>query len=147
MAVLEVKNPAVLNLPQFVNLLNKAFEKGAQVDEETARLEISRLIHHEDLGILVGQEGGEWKSLAILMSTSCKLFPGSRVYHLFNEGSRTLLNLMMSAISDWSLSRGHDKIYAFNANQGRDGAFARMFKAAGRPEVLGTQYVFHLGGE
>jgi len=72
--IFRVRSEDAFNLPEFRNLIEEAFSGGIPVDSETAVLELSRLIEHPSLNIIVAKEDGKMKGLSIAMLPSCLLF-------------------------------------------------------------------------
>lgn len=142
--IFRVRSEDAFNLPEFRNLIEEAFSGGIPVDSETAVLELSRLIEHPSLNIIVAKEDGKMKGLSIAMLPSCLLFQDPQVYHFFSKGSREMREMLMARTIEFFKIHKYETFIGSTFRPDKGKAFQRLFRSAGRSELIASSFRFKM---
>jgi hypothetical protein len=141
--VLPLQNPAALEIPEIAALMRRAFERNAPCPLDVALAELPKYIGEPNLGFFVGREDGVFNGLVIGMLPSTPLMGAPTVWFMANFGSRALLDTLAASISLFFAQAGHVRFETLNRN-GRDRAFARLFRNVGHVRPIGTAFEFQI---
>lgn len=68
------------------------------------------------------------------------------VVHFHNDGSRALTHMMVKSTLDFIRQAGYTTYKAFNQSGRPDKVWLRIFKQGGKPQFVGSAYIFDLEG-
>lgn len=141
--ILRLRNPVAFFEDGLGSMIVGAFADDKFSDGEAIRAELARLAADDYVCILAGRENDRWRGLSVIMEPKSKLFQNPQVYWFYNKGTARLRRELVRSTVAWIRERGYDTFTTANRD-GRDMVFARLFAAAGEPEIIGTIFAFEL---
>ncbi|TVR78991.1 MAG: hypothetical protein EA405_13660 [Rhodospirillales bacterium] len=142
-----IANPAAYALPEVHEFVLRAFSKGATVGPRDALMELIANAQNESLVVMMWREGGLFRGMAVVILPVSRLMPAASVLHFYTEGTGRLRSAMANSIVEVVKSAGFDKIETMNLRSGRDAAFERMWRTAGKVSRVGTLFEIDIGGD
>lgn len=151
MNVVQVKNPAVLLLPEVQEMLQRAVEKAPHMAPrglDSIAVDLYGLILDECRFFLLAWEDGKPSGFAFGSFPSGNLFPYPSVGMLYNEGSKAALRALSQALKNTILSKGYRKVYTMNVTGRSDKAWEKVIAPEGvSSTVAGSVMVLEVGEE
>lgn len=143
MKLLNITDPNIFINPNMQYFMLRSLATSPLMpDADAALLEIVDLLHTGLLGVFVTCDD-DWNlhGMALVENNPSALSPGCTVLHFVNDGNHESRKLLIQAIIEFARSGGYTKIRGFDVNH-KPAAFARLFKACGRPSSLGEIFEF-----
>lgn len=134
MEVIQLKNPRALMLPPVQALLRRAtgsIDFVAPGGFDTIARDVFEFVTNDNYFMLLGQEGGEWKSVVMGFYPSNNMFPYPTVVLLYNEGTPALRKATMRKLLDILVNAGYTSAWAVNGTKHSDAAWSRLFELPG----------------
>ena len=141
--VVQVKNPAALQMEDVVGLFRRAFDKHPWVDGKQI---IDVLLFNDleqDVGCFLARRGIEgWVGLAIIMAPEGNLFPYPMVYWLYGGGAASR-DALCRACVQWAQEHGFQTVITANYRMDRSRAFVKVFgRLVRQAKVVGQVVAF-----
>ena len=132
--VILLRNPRALLVPDVAMLIKRAVEGTEHVAPggiDTTAKEFFDYTTDEDKFLFLGMEDGAPKGLEMGYFPDSALFPLPVVTLIYNEGSKALIKVMLSATVEHITAHGYSKFWAMNATGKSDKAWIRALTPKG----------------
>ena len=144
MNVYEIRNPATFTTEPIQQLFVRAFKGDRPTSASIALREFVVMCELPHVSVMVGEEEGELHGLIIGFGNTSGLYPWPRTYHIFNEGSFKLRDLLIKKMAARYREWGYNRHIAVNMSGRSDATWLRSLRRAGMAERLGSAFLFTL---
>lgn len=143
MKVVEIQNPAALQLPEVTQLFERACDAEDFPDPKWLLRDLEALLPDSAFGVLVARDdAGDLKGLVLCESRTSALSPLPWVAHFYVDPGSGAKGDLGDALREWFHERGFDRVRAVNLSAMTDDEHIRAFRsiAEGRPKATILEY-------
>ncbi len=129
-----LRNPRALLIPDVAMLIKRAVESTEHVAPggiDTTAKEFFDYTTDEDKFLFLGMENGAPKGLEMGYFPDSALFPFPMVTLIYNEGTKALTKVMLTATVEHITAHGYSKFWAMNATGRSDKTWIRALTPKG----------------
>lgn len=148
MDVITLRNPQALLIPDIQNLLKRAVESGvflAPAGFDTVAGDIMSFVTDPKQFLILGAEGGQFKSVVMGYLPVGNLFPYPTVVMFYNEGSRKLSKETQDHLMDFIVSNGYTRMLAVNSSGHSDRTWLKGLTPSGAiGDIVGSLAMFEV---
>lgn len=147
--VVEIRNPAGIDIPEMESLFVRGFSKDELLDVDGAVDWVRHATSNPDCGVFVAREGYEWVGIMVIdKSQEGDAFSNSAwIPMVYSEGSMPVLKSLMRCVREWMIENGVERVRGLNRTGRSDKAHIRMFGKGFSAEVLGSVIEYRMEGD
>ena len=145
--VARITNPKAMLAADVQALFRAAVAKSpiAGGDFDAAAGDFVDLVANPKIGVFVGVENGEFRSLCIIGLPTDRLTPYPQVIHFYNRGSKELREAMVETGRRWIIENGYARFWLIQASGHSDKAWRKTFRRAGKAKTIGSVMEVEIG--
>jgi hypothetical protein len=148
MEVIELRRPKALLIPEIQQLLRRATDRTHMVAPggfDSIATDIFNFVNDDEQFMLLGAEGGQFKSVVLGYLPVGNMFPYPTVVLFYNEGSRELSKATQARLLDFIVSRGYTRMLAVNTSGHRDDVWLKGLTPEGAvSDIVGSLAEFEV---